>query len=141
MHYFEEMFNNKWGFSDGESFPPDAVAAREVYIQAINAHAERLNTSQRLVAFDRSGVHNPCLILLHHKRDLDEAGIDPATYHLHTDIPAKPLGESEVDDAMEQAIFIASRMMLDDYIVTEVRIVEEFANLLNDLREGKWTEE
>ncbi len=33
MKYWDEL-NSKYGFSDGEAQPPDADAAREVYLRA-----------------------------------------------------------------------------------------------------------
>lgn len=140
MHYFEEMFNNKYGFSDGEALPPDAEQVREVYIRAINAYAEHLSSSQGLVAYDRFGIHNPSLILLYNKRDLDEAGIESAAYHRHTDISANPLELFEADDAMEAAVGAASLMGLDEFVFTEVHIDEGFTIFLSDLSEGRWTD-
>ena len=62
MKYWEE-FQSKWGFGDGDSIPPDAWALRYVYVREINREAVKRNSSVRLFAFDRPGMHNPYLIL------------------------------------------------------------------------------
>ena len=141
MRYFDEMFNNKVGFNDGDSIPPDAEQTREVYIQAINAYAERLGSEYRLVAYDRFGVHNFYLILLYAKRDLDAAHIDPAAYHIHTEIPANPINLSEADEAMQEAVRTAYEMSLDAFILISIEIDEGLTGFLSDLREGKWAGE
>ncbi len=136
MQYFEEMFDNKFGFSDGNAIPPDAEQAREVYIRAINCLAKRLGSSQRMVAFDRFGMHNTYLILLYPKPQLDEAGVAPDTYHRHTDIPPDPLGESQADAAMQQATREASMLDLDSYVLLEVTIADDFDSFLSELQSG-----
>ena len=62
MKYWDD-FQSKWGFDDGDAMPPDAWACRMVYIREINKLAKRKGSQVRLVAYDRPGMHNSCLII------------------------------------------------------------------------------
>lgn len=130
MLYFDDMFNNKYGFDDGNAIPPDARAFREIIIRAVNRLAEQLESSQRLVAYDRPGWHNSCLILLHFKRDLDNAGIAPGQFHLHTDILNDTLSLSTADPQMELALEEAEELELDQYLEVQVAIHTNFDKFL-----------
>lgn len=61
MKYLDDMLD-KYGFSDGEAVPDDALARRTVYIAAINAVAQRMGVEQRAEPYNRPGCHNWCLI-------------------------------------------------------------------------------
>ena len=63
MRYWHEM-NDKFAFGDGGSVPPDAWVCREAYVRVINGLAKIRGSAQRVVAFERGGCHNPCLILM-----------------------------------------------------------------------------
>ncbi len=117
MKYWEEM-SSKFGFSDGESIPSDAEAHRSVYTQAINVLAEELGSAYRVVEYNRSGMHNWCLIVSIPK------DADP------TDITV-PEGE---DEGLRRAINVAHDLMLDQYVRTEVTVDRAgLDNLLTNL--------
>ena len=61
MKYWD-AYQSKWGFSDGDVIPPDAKACRTVYVREINKLAIHKKSKVRLLAWDRSGVHNCYLI-------------------------------------------------------------------------------
>lgn len=63
MRYWHEMFQNKRGFNDGESVPPDAEILRTLYVLFMNRELKRLKSKLRVFAYDRPGFHNPYLIL------------------------------------------------------------------------------
>lgn len=60
MQYFNEM-NSKYGFSDGDTIPSEAVECRTVYVKVLNKLLERFNSLSRILPFDRTGCHNWCL--------------------------------------------------------------------------------
>lgn len=62
MRYYE-AFIDKFGFSDGEDVPPDADAHRELLALLFNKRATTIRAPVRCIAFDRPGVHNPCMVL------------------------------------------------------------------------------
>jgi hypothetical protein len=62
MKYWEE-YQSKWGFGDGDATPPDALQVRAVYVHVFNTLARLAGTGQRLLPYDRPGMHNPWLIL------------------------------------------------------------------------------
>jgi hypothetical protein len=57
-----EDFTSKYGFNDGAAIDGRDYEAREVLIQLINARQECRDAGITAVAFDRPGLHNPCLI-------------------------------------------------------------------------------
>ncbi len=57
-------FTEKWGFNDGGSVEQRDFDAREILIAKLNSLAEFKANNIRAVAFDRPGVHNPCLVIL-----------------------------------------------------------------------------
>lgn len=62
MIHYEDM-RSKGGFSDGEAVPRLAWVFRSIYITALNHAAEKLGSNVRVVAYDRPGMHNPCLLI------------------------------------------------------------------------------
>ncbi len=57
-------FTDKWGFSDGNSVEQRDFDARAIIISKLNGLPEFKASNVRAVAYDRPGVHNPCLITL-----------------------------------------------------------------------------
>ncbi len=57
-------FTDKWGFSDGNSVEQRDFDARAIIISKLNDLPEFKASNVRAVAYDRPGVHNPCLIIL-----------------------------------------------------------------------------
>ena len=130
MDYYEDM-TSKFGFSDGETVPPDASERREIYIRAINKIAAALGSKQRMVAWDRGGIHNWCLITPLLVDDLIQVGCnldllhDPVHIGLSYDRLVK-LSPPEEDEAMQQAIITANGANLDQYVETVVTINPAF---------------
>ena len=61
MRYYEE-FTDKFGFSDGENVPPDADAHRELLVRLFNKRAMAIRSRVRCGAYNRPGIHNPCMV-------------------------------------------------------------------------------
>lgn len=107
MRYWDDMLT-KYGFSDGDATPPDAEAAREIYVHAVNLLAERKGSSVRVAPYDRFGVHNSIIILFTPLSGLP----DDLTSFI----------ESVPDGAMAEAITEARQLDLDNYLVVEVSV-------------------
>jgi len=128
MRFWEDM-QSKWGFSDGNAVPDGIEVYREVYIRAVNKLAEQLGSSVRLVAYDRFGVHNWCLILMHQLSDLQARGIENFTTHV--DIDADTSG---ADEAMDEAIRQADELELDGFVEVTVSLADDFEAFMTELR-------
>ena len=138
MMYFED-FQQKYGFNDGSSVPPDAREAREVYIRTINKLAEALGSKDRAYAFDRGGFHNPFLILFTTVDDMNNFGVEEQD--LHKDQDANELGEGDpedFDDAFKQALKIAELMQLDEYIHFDIAIHASFEEQIGGGIKTSW---
>lgn len=134
MRFWDDM-QHKYGFSDGEAVPDGAEVYRAVYIRAVNALAEQLGGTVRAVAYDRPGVHNWCLILLHRANDLEANGIRLFTLHVEFDAEVV-----EPDEAMDEAIRQACLMDLDSFVDVQVNVSDDFADFVSNLhpvREGE----
>ena len=78
MQYLDDMLS-KWGFDEGETMPPGVEAYREAYVTTLNTLLEAKHSTIRVIAWDRPGLHNWCMIahvsaatgelLLTHDRD------------------------------------------------------------------------
>lgn len=112
MKYYKE-FETKFGFNDGESIPNDAPEHRQVYVQFLNAIAEKLGSTVRAIAWDRPGCHNPYLILLVPADKVDSYDKDRPEC-----VPS--------DEAWDQAEEIAEGANLDDCIETKVTIKQDY---------------
>ncbi len=127
MRFWEDM-QSKWGFSDGNAVPDGVEVYREVYIRAVNKLAEQLGSNVRLVAYDRFGVHNWCLIMIHQLSDLQARNIEVFTAHV--DIDADTAG---ADDAMEEAIRQADELELDGFVEVTVSLADDFEAFMTEL--------
>jgi hypothetical protein len=128
MRFWEDM-QSKYGFSDGNAVPDGVEIYREVYIRAVNQLAEQLGSRVRAAAYDRFGVHNWCLILMHSLSDLQAHGIQDFT--THTDIQAET---TEADEAMEEAIRQADELELDSFVEVMVTLTDDFEDFVKELR-------
>lgn len=128
MRFWEDM-QTKYGFNDGGAVPDGAEVYRTVYIRGVNKLAEQLDSSVRVVAYDRFGVHNWCLILMHQLSDLQTHGIEDFT--AHTDISAET---AEPDEAMEEAIHQADELELDSFVEVTVTLDDDFDGFVRQLR-------
>jgi hypothetical protein len=125
MRYWDEM-RTKYGFNDGGAVPDGAEVYRAVYIRAVNQLAEQLGSLVRATAYDRTGVHNWCLILFYDVNDL--AGRVP-------DELAEPLDVSgrevlDPDEAMDEAIQQAYLLDLDSFVQVSVDLSDDFADFV-----------
>ena len=128
MQFWDEM-QDKYGFSDGATLPDGAKTYRTVYIRAVNRLAEQLESAVRAVAYDRPGVHNPCLVLFYRLTDLTAYGIKDFTE------PADFVAEIvPLDEAMDEAIEQAHLLDLDQFVVVSVSVTQRFESFLADLR-------
>lgn len=127
MRFWEDM-QSKYGFSDGGAVPDGAEVYRAVYIQAVNRLAEQLKSNVRAVAFDRTGVHNWCLVLFYAVKDLAGHTADDLTDTL--DLAAEVL---EPDEPMSEAIRQAYLLDLDGFIKVSVALADDFARFVSTL--------
>lgn len=126
MRFWDDM-QTKYGFSDGDAVPDSVETYRAVYIRAVNQLAEQLGSRVRVVAYDRFGLHNSCLIVLHELIDLDGQERDLTQ---HTDIAA---AEAVPDDAMQEAIRQACELDLDNFVQVSVEIGDDFDEFVTQL--------
>ena len=119
MRYWSEM-RTKYGFNDGDSIPDGIEEYRTVYIEVLNALAEESGSDYRVVPFDRSGMHNFCLILIVKKDTYDDlSSIIETTYE---------------DDAIDEILEKAQGMELDAYVEVNVTIRRaELTDLLSTI--------
>jgi hypothetical protein len=114
MIYWDD-FRDKYGFDDGASVPPDAEAVRSVYVDVLNAIATRRRANCRAVEYDRSGLHNYCMILFRK--------VEPADAEL-----------GGPDDVMRAAIDELEGMSangdLDGLVVTKVKLKRQALSYL-----------
>lgn len=122
MMYFEEM-ETKWGFNDGNSVPDGATVYRKVYVLALNKLLEKHNSNVRVVAYNRDGVHNFCLICRVTAEEFKKISEEDVTSGDST------LGtgwtEPDKDEGYEKAFEEAMEAGLDDMILTTVRVNEK----------------
>jgi hypothetical protein len=128
MRFWNDM-QSKWGFNDGEAIPEGIREYRTVYLQAVNRLAEQLDSQVRAVAFNRTGLHNFCLILFHWGDDLKD--IPAEQYTDHVDIRAAVV---EPDAAMQEAIYQAHELGLDQWVVVTVEIDPDLDDFIHDLK-------
>lgn len=118
MRYYDDM-DSKSGFNDGASVPPDADECREVYVEVINALAAKHKSGLRVVAFDRPGLHNHCLILRVLLRDFESLPEDAAS--LQKTLCYLANVEPELDEGLSDALDEAETWDLDSLV--EVKTV------------------
>lgn len=143
MKYYNDMLT-KYGFGDGEAVPDNAEIYRTVYIFAINHIAEKFDSKVRVVAYDRPGMHNWCMIVMVSKeksmeidadiinRSLDENN-EYDEYTLTTGLAGEVVCLDDLveqDEAMEKAINHARELGLDDYVVESAEIDPDFQDTL-----------
>lgn len=118
MIYYEDM-QTKAGFSDGEDVPSNAWSARTLYITALNHVAKERGSNVRVVAYDRPGMHNPCLMIHVTAPMLDEIGGDPDRSHPEVfDVMQKHGVSVQVfpDEGFREAEEICHDLNLDQYL-------------------------
>ena len=81
-----EDFTSKYGFREGSALEDRDFRARDRLISEINKKSKEI----RAVAWDRGGLHNPCMLVFFERRN----GWKPSQYitawHKNEIIPAPP---------------------------------------------------
>jgi len=136
MQYFGAM-KEKYGFDDGGSCPTGVEIYRDVYVKAINRLAELNGSDQRIVPYNRPGVHNVYMVWLvtkewfdavflpRQEKDDEWETVEYCELHAHGRSP-----DTEADDAMVRAIDDAYKLNLDSYIYAKFRVDSKFDELL-----------
>lgn len=115
MRYFEDM-TDKYGFSDGAAVPDGAQLYRKAYIIIVNTMAQELGSGVRLVAYDRAGFHNWCLVYFAPVQ-LTEAYT--AAQLANGSVPDLDVTErTRTDAAMDMALELAQKMNIDEEYLT-----------------------
>lgn len=122
MRYWD-AFQDKFGFDDGGATPPDAYACRCVYVREINKLAKKYKSAVRLLAWDRSGMHNYYLIVCVPFRWVRK--VSARRLYVGQDSGGwaprrKNWDEAKYDEAMNKAIQQAFDMDLDGYVTSTV---------------------
>lgn len=117
MMYFEDM-SSKWGFNDGEAVPPGAAVYRKVYVLVMNTLLKKHNSLVRLVAYDRGGVHNWCLVLLVPREMADSLSMDEIVSGSFN--PSVEFEEATPDSLYDAAIQEAMGLNLDTWVDVKV---------------------
>lgn len=124
MRYFREMFENVHGFNDGRTVPPDAQAARTVYIRLVNGFAAHWGSDMRLAAFNISLPYRT-LYTIFCVLASEVAGL-PAEELANGDSPALwQLTETAFlrpDDTMQNAVNFVRVLRPDRWVRTSVEI-------------------
>lgn len=147
MKYIDEMME-KYGFGDGADVPQEAGELRMVYVSVVNALAIQIKSQFRMVAFDRPGMHNGCMVVfvdkdvlkkaIRNKKELDEVVNDAKPVSMNLD----EVQYHETDDLFKDAFSEASDMdpPLEELIQVEVTIDEkELKATLDSIRKGELT--
>ncbi len=123
MQYWED-FLTKFGFQDGGTTPPGVEYYRDVYIQAINAIAERRRSWFRVQAYNRDGIHNSWMV---------------SFKNIITDIEEKMIVYDirDTDDHFRDAVEEAKEQYLDEYVIVDTHLdTEGLDNLLQELKDN-----
>lgn len=120
MKYWSDMVD-KYGFQDGENIPTGIEKYRSVYIQAINKLAKKHNSAIRLIAYDRPGMHNWCMVLF----------VPEDTMYIDRNAETSKLS---LDEGMLTAIDAADAMNLDRFVETKVAIKRSFGSFLKEIK-------
>jgi hypothetical protein len=121
MKYWDEM-HSKWGFQDGEATPTGIEHYRTAYILAVNRLAEQLGSVCRVVAYDRLGMHNWCLILYVPAEEI--VGMDIEDLVTDSGGKRRPQSEVDPDTAMMDAVDQAQELDIDGFLTCEVSLPE-----------------
>lgn len=129
MKYFSDM-NTKYGFNDGESVPNEAWEIRKIYCTVLNALLEKNKSKCRIVPFNRSGVHNPCMWIRIEKNSFDflKENNDPNQLYDNPNQFRNAI-EAEKDPAWDLSVKQAMELGLDDLININIETNE---NLLQE---------
>jgi hypothetical protein len=121
MIYFDDM-TDKYGFGDGSTTPMGIDDIRSLYITGFNTFLEVFNSNVRVVAFNRPGLHNGCLIVQINKDDFVKF-VNPCD----GDELTREIFDTEVnfDDAYHNAYDACMEAGLDDFVVTTVTVDQE----------------
>lgn len=131
MQYWGEM-ESKWGFSDGEAYPAGVVLYRDLYVKTVNRLAEKNGSEVRVVPFDRGGLHNTIMRINVSKSWYEEEYLPKQTGQFFDAVEKVPV-QVEIDDAMGKSIEEAMEMGVDDFVVVNPTVDQEFENFLANI--------
>ena len=129
MNYFDEMLT-KYGFSSGASVPREAEACRTIYVRTMNKLLEKFGSGVRLVAFD--GYKNPYLIVLVTKEQFKDFTWDVSVQDQRTDKLLNLYNEPLFDEAGNESVEAANKMMLDDLVEINVNLPKDLDEQIDD---------
>jgi len=135
MKYWYDMLT-KGGFGDGNSTPDGIEIFRDVYLKVVNELARRNGSSYRYVPYNRSGVHNFCLVILVPRQYYDETYLSSQEgreiWKSVDDDVVDQLGlhEADRDQAMKDAVSKACELYLDQYLDVTVNVDPGFTEFL-----------
>ncbi len=136
MIYYEDMID-KYGFGDGEHEVDDSVSRRSLYITAINHLAKKLGSDYRVVAWDRPGMHNRCMIVRVTLEEFNNLGGNPCVSN--PDVNGVDF-TGATDDGFENALEIAHGLELDAYITKNGDIRKDAQKKLKALMQDALSE-
>lgn len=61
---WSDDFRSKYGFGDGSTYEDRDFKARALIVKAINKLTAFKKAKVKAIEYDRSGMHNPCMVLL-----------------------------------------------------------------------------
>src|SRR6266481_5022822 len=98
-------FTSKYGFGDGQGVTSDDFEARSRLVKLLNEHPGMISSGLRSLEFNRSGFHNPCLVIVLQR---DGMTTDDELYRLWSScaITDQPLPEpvaAEIDELVAAA--------------------------------------
>lgn len=126
MKYFDDMLS-KFGFSDGATQPAGCREYRRVYVQALNTLLDATAAPVRVVAYDRPGLHNGCMILhvtpelfatIAPEAVLSGDGLPPASVTIDEDTALQM-------EAYQHVLGLIQEMDIDDYVIVEVTVDQD----------------
>ena len=118
MMYYDEMLS-KYGFNDGDSMPTGIEFYREVYMKVVNRLCEKLESNVRVVAYDRPGLHNGCIIL---PISIDDFVQLPDENQKGESLDNTFQGKTISDEMYEEATRQACKLCLDDFVLVQVTV-------------------
>ena len=120
MRFLDDM-NDKYGFQDGTAIPEGVDFYREVYVRCLNALLEKHGSGIRVIAYDRPGVDNPCLIVRTRLKRFQTLSAEEVL----SGLAASPADEPNYDDAYDEAVEEAREAGIDEFVVIQARLDAE----------------
>ena len=129
MRYWNDM-SSKFGFNDGEGIPQGITKYREVYILVMNALLKKHGSEIRMMAVDRGGCHNWCMIMPVRLKDVSKFKDQD-----FLDVTKADVNEaSDLGYGFSRAFCEAIDLNVDQFIEAETRIHPDFKRVLIGIR-------